>query len=63
MFRSEVLRAVQFSHFDTSLTPRSTPNVLIIDAEIIRAAPYLGLSFWTVVGWRRHNAAVVVQSA
>ena len=53
MFRSEVLRAVQFSHFDTSLTPRSTPNVLIIDAEIIRAGPYLGLSFWTVVGWRR----------
>ena len=53
MFRSEVLRAVQFSHFDTSLTPRSTPNVLIIDAEIISSGPYAGLSFSGVVGWRR----------
>ena len=43
MFRSEVLRAVQFSHFDTSLTPRSTPNVLIIDAEIISSGHACGV--------------------
>ena len=53
MFRSEVLRAVQFSHFDTSLTPRSTPNVLIIDAEIISSGPPSGMliSVFLDGGW------------